>query len=43
MKKNVNQSLNSQKIPHISPSQVSYGVSALRISEKIDCYKSITQ
>ena len=34
---NINQILNSQKTPHISPLRVSYGVSIVRICEKIDC------
>ena len=32
----INQSLYSQKTPHISPSRVSYGVSIMRILKKID-------
>ena len=34
---NVDQTLNWQKTPHTSASQVSYGVSVVRILEKIDC------
>ena len=33
----VNQILESQHTPHISPSRASYGVSVVRILEKIDC------
>ena len=33
---NINQSLYSQKTPHILPSWASYGVSIVRILEKID-------
>ena len=37
---NINQSLYSQKTPHISPLQASYGVSIVRIFfYKIDCIK----
>ena len=32
----MNQILDSQQTPHISPSQASYGVSIVRILEKID-------
>ena len=33
----VNQTSNSQQTPHTSPSRASYGVSIMRIVEKIDC------
>ena len=36
LKRNIYQSYHWQKTPHISPSQVSYGVSIQRIWEKID-------
>ena len=35
-RQNINQSLHSQKTPHLSPSQVSYRVSLVRILENID-------
>ena len=47
---NINQTLHSQKTPHISPMRASYGVSIVRIWEKIDsvikathCFSYIVQ
>ena len=37
MKQNINQTVNSQKISHISPSRASYGMYIVRILKKIDC------
>ena len=34
---NADQTLNSQQAPYTSPSRASYGLSVVRISEKIDC------
>ena len=37
---NINHTLNPQKASHISPSHVTYGISVVRICEKIDCVKT---
>ena len=37
LKQNINQSLNSQKTPHILPSGVSYGLSVVKILQKFNC------